>query len=836
MLEKKYDAILREEALRNYWEENKVYKFDKTRNKKIYSIDTPPPTVNGKIHIGHIFSYSQTEMLARYKRLRGFNIFYPFGFDDNGLPSERLVEKEHGKRAHEIGREEFSKLCYETTDRFEEEFKMLFSKMGVSTDWDYAYKTVSPETIKISQMSFLDLVNKGKCYHKEAPAMWCNECLTTIAQAELETKTKPTTFNHIFFSVKETGEKFKIATTRPELMPAIVAVFVNPEDEKNKHLIGQTAVIPVIDCEVPIMADEKVDMEKGSGIVMCCTFGDQTDIDWWRKYKLPLKNILTQDGKIVDSVKNYGGMYIKQARRQIIEDLQELGVVDKIEEHTHEVQVHERCGREVEYTVMKQWFIDVVNHKEDFIAQGNKINWYPKHMQSRYNEWVENIMWDWCISRQRYFGVPFPVWYEKETGKPVFAQVDELPINPLTQKPRGYENVELIPETDVMDTWATSSVTPLINMKYGSENNLEKELRPMSVRTNASEIIRTWDFYTIVKSFYHFNEIPWENVMISGFVMANKGEKISKSKGNSKQDPIDLLKVVPADHIRYWAGTGRLGMDIVYSDETILRGKKLANKIWNVSKFIEMHLSDYSENKVKFNDFKESDFEYFDKYILAKYKKMEERFINYLEEYEVGLALNTLEKFFWNFCDNYIEIVKHRLYRPEEFGDKARYSGQKTVYEILFKLLQNFSIFMPYITEEIYLGIYKEDKNILSIHNTEIEELPYKFEEENYGEVLEEIISQLRGEKTKNAVSLKTEIANVKIFITNNIIDAINYAKNDLKATLFISNWELLELTDSKLDEYINTKNSLIENEEDKLVKENVKFIIEDVELVIEDK
>ena len=344
MLDKKYNAEEKEKKWLDYWKDNKVYEF-KRNGKEVYSIDTPPPTVNGKIHIGHIFSYTQTEMLARYKRLRGYNIFYPFGFDDNGLPSERLVEKEQGKRAHEIGREKFSKLCYETTNKYEADFQELFSKMGVSTDWDIHYKTVAPSTIKISQASFLDLVEKGHCYHKESPALWCNECLTSIAQAELETKTIKTTFNYINFETVEDGEKFTIATTRPELLPAIVCVFVNPKDEKHKNLIGKTAKIPVIDAVVPIMADEKVAIDKGTGVVMCCTFGDQTDIEWWKKYNLPLKYIFTDNGRIIDSVPKYGGLKIKEARKQIIEDLQEGGYVVKIEELEHEVQTHERCRK-----------------------------------------------------------------------------------------------------------------------------------------------------------------------------------------------------------------------------------------------------------------------------------------------------------------------------------------------------------------------------------------------------------------------------------------------------------------------------------------------------------
>ncbi len=788
MLEKKYNALEKESKWMNYWKENKVYEF-RPDHREVFSIDTPPPTVNGKIHIGHIFSYSQTEMIARYKRLRGYNIFYPFGFDDNGLPSERLVEKEQGKKAHEIGREEFSKLCYQTTDKYEAEFQELFSRMGVSTDWAIHYKTVSPSTIKISQTSFLDLVDKGHCYHKESPALWCNECLTSIAQAELETKTIKTTFNYINYSTTD-GETFTIATTRPELIPAIVCIFVNPLDEKHKHLIGKTAHIPVIDVEVPIMADEKVAIDKGTGIVMCCTFGDQTDIEWWKKYNLPLKYIFTEDGRIADSVPNYGGLKIKDARKKIIEDLQNGGYVVKIEELEHEVQTHERCGREVEYSVMKQWFIDIMNHKDDFIKIGNEIKWHPEHMHARYDEWVNNVAWDWCISRQRYFGVPFPVWYCKECGEAIFAKKEDLPVNPLTDKPPvdkcpKCSCTEFVPETDVMDTWATSSVTPLINMKYGEKDNYEDILKPMSIRTNASEIIRTWDFYTIVKSFYHFGMRPWDNVMISGFVMANKGEKISKSKGNAKVEPIDIINNYSADVVRYWAGSGRLGTDIVFSEETLLRGRKLVNKLWNVSKFIEMHLQDYTDKEF-------SDFEYIDRWILGKYQEMEEAFIKYLDDYEVGLALNILEKFFWNFCDNYIEIVKHRLYRPEEFGDVSRYSGQKTVYTILYKLLQDFSIFFPFITEEIYQELYHKQK---SIHLTSIEPLTFDFKQEvKNGDIIVDIISQARGEKTNNNVSLKTPIKNLDLSLNKDLAFAINSSIKDFKATLFIENLNITEV------------------------------------------
>ena len=781
MLDKKYDFKEKEIKWMDYWNDNDIYKFSPDK-RQIYSIDTPPPTVNGKIHIGHIFSYSQAEMIARYKRLRGYNVFYPFGFDDNGLPSERLVEKEQGKKAHEIVREEFNQLCFETTDKYENDFKKLFKRVGFSANIDDAYKTVSPSSQKISQLSFIELVSKGACYHKESPALWCNECITSIAQAELETKTKKTLFNYINYETTD-GDAFTIATTRPELIPAIVSIFVNPNDEKNRYLIGKIAHIPVIDVEVPILADDKVNMEKGTGIVMCCTFGDQTDIEWFKKYNLPLKNIFTKDGKIINDIPNYGGLTIKDARIRIIEDFKNAGYLVKQEELEHEVQIHERCGKEVEYSVMKQWFIDIMNHKEDFIKIGNEINWYPSYMHNRYNEWVNNISWDWCISRQRYFGVPFPVWYCKKCGKEIIANIEDLPVNPLVDKPR-IDKCEcgcnkFIPEKDIMDTWQTSSITPLLNMKYKESNSLENLLKPMSLRCNAHDIIRTWDFYSIVKSYYNFGIKPWNDVMISGFVMADKKEKLSKRKDNSKMEPFELLNVYGADVIRYFAGLGKLGTDTIFNEDTFLRGKKLINKIWNVSKFIEMHLIDYKDK-----DFDE--FEYIDKWILGKFSNMEKLYIKYLDNYEIGLALNILEKFFWNFCDNYIEIVKHRLYRPEEFGDIPRYSGQKTLYILLYKILQDFSIYFPFITEEIYQELYHDNK---SIHLTEIKQLDYNFNQEiKNGDIIIEIISQVRGKKSNNNLSLKTPVKCLELSLDSNIKNAINKSLKDFKATLFINN------------------------------------------------
>ena len=605
---------------------------------------------------------------------------------------------------------------------------------------------------------------------------------------------------------KETESKYKIYYVNEEQGEVLAESFVPSEETTQTMLEEMTEKLNKKNAEGHTLLPENIEIQS------CVNDDGMIRVDFNQEYHdlNPVDEVLLRASIVKDYVQipdiylvtitaggtpivdsqgqEIGAMsldsFLENTGKEIIEDLQNGGYIVKIEELEHEVQTHERCGKEVEYSVMKQWFIDIMNHKEDFLRIGNEIKWHPSHMHNRYNEWVENIMWDWCISRQRYFGEPFPVWYCKDCGEAIFAREEDLPVNPLSQQPHCDKCpkcgcTEFIPETDVMDTWATSSVTPLINMKFGEKENNESFLKPMSIRTNASEIIRTWDFYTIVKSFYHFGIRPWDNVMISGFVMASKGEKISKSKGNSKVEPLDLIKQYSADVIRYWAGSGRLGTDMLFSEETLLRGRKLVNKLWNVSKFIEMHLSDYEDKE--FNDF-----EYIDKWILGKYQEMESGFLKYLDEYEVGLALNHLEKFFWNFCDNYIEIVKHRLYRPEEFGEQARYSGQKTVYMILYKLLQDFSIFFPFITEEIFQELYH---NKVSIHLTEIKQFEFNYSDEiKNGDIIIDIISQARGEKTNNNVSLKTPIRNLDLSLNQELEDAINASIKDFKATLFIEN------------------------------------------------
>jgi len=509
-MEGSYDYREAEARWQKFWEEEGVNRFDINSKKEIYSCDTPPPTVSGKMHIGHALAYSQADYIMRFQRMLGKNIFYPFGFDDNGLPTERYVEKKCNLKATTMKRQEFIELCLKETEEAEKELKKSWSSLGISPDWSINYKTIDKRSQRISQLSFLDLYKKGRAYTKEAPTIWCPECQTAIAQVELQDKELSSFFNDIVFKVE--SEELIIATTRPELLPACIAIFYHPEDERYKHLKGKKAKVPLFNYEVPILEDEKVDREKGTGIVMCCTFGDITDMEWYMKHNLQEKVAITKDGKMNKLAKKYEGQSMKTARKMIIEDLKSEGLLLTQTPIKHMVNVHERCGTEVEFLTTKQWFIKTLKHKEDMIKQGKKIRWFPEFYRTRYENWIKGLGWDWCISRQRFYGFPIPVWYCKKCGEIIIADKKQLPIDPEQTKPLvkcKCGSNEFIPETDIFDTWMTSSMSPQIaTRKY---DNFET----MSLRPQAHDIIRTWAFYTILKSYLLFNKIPWKDIKIN---------------------------------------------------------------------------------------------------------------------------------------------------------------------------------------------------------------------------------------------------------------------------------------------------------------------------------
>lgn len=777
-MQKEYNFRQAEKQMQNFWKDNSIYSYDPESHSETYSIDTPPPTVSGSLHIGHIFSYTQAEMIARFKRMQGYNVFYPFGFDDNGLPTERLVEKEEGIIAKNLQRSEFIKKCIATTAKYEREFKDLWQSLGFSVDWSLQYETINPMVQRISQKSFIRLFKDGKAYMKESPVLWCTECQTSIAQAELESIEKETDFNYVRF--KTGGEELIVATTRPELLYGCVCLFVNPEDGRFRQYIGKSAVVPLYDYEIPILTDSKVDISKGTGAVMCATFGDSTDAEWYGSHKLPYRKVILPDGTIDENVPLIGGLAVKAARKQIIRLLSENGLLSETKSITHTVAVHERCGTEIEIIPSKQWYIDILANKELLLKAADEINWYPENMKSRYLSWVENLKWDWCISRQRYFGVPFPVWYCMNCGKVIIADEDMLPVNPLEEKPGEPCSCgcnEFLPESSVFDTWATSSVTPQINAGWGEENDISGRLLPMSLRTQAHEIIRTWAFYTIVKSLYHTGQIPWKDIMICGFVLAKKGEKFSKSKGNSGLSPNELIENHSADVIRYWAANSRLGTDTFFSVDELGIAKRFITKLWNAYRFALAHLQDIDINA-------DIGLMPVDRWIIERCKQTAIDARGLLEQYEIGSARHKIDDFFWkDLCDYYLEIVKERLYQPEKHGYGQRQSAQYALYYCMLNVLKLYAIYVPHITEYIYQEFFRQYEKSISLHRLRWEaEETVDIEIILFGEKLKDVISETRKYKTENALSMKAEIEKVVIDTDEKLAELFQQTINDLKA------------------------------------------------------
>lgn len=776
MLDKKYNFTEKEKKWQDYWFDNDIYKFEDNSNKKVYSIDTPPPTVNGKIHMGHLSSYMHIETIARHHRMKGENVYFPFGFDDNGLPTERYVEKVIKKRAYELPREKFVELCLDETKKLESEFFDLYKSAGFSCNLKKHYSSIAPNTQKISQKSFLELYKKGYIYQAEAPSLWCTECQTACAQSELEDKEIESTFNYLKFYIAGTKKYVTVATTRPEMLCGVVCVFINPNDKKNAHLLSKKLVVPHFGYEVPVLADELVNMEKGSGVVMCCTFGDNVDKEWQRKHNLPIKECFNSSGKMTELAKEFAGMPILACRKLVLEKLKEEELLIKQENIVHSVSTHDRCGTPIEIEVKKQWFIDVLSHKQELYDAGMKLNWHPVTMRARYLNWVENLSWNWCISRQRFFGIPFPVWYCKKCGKAILADEKDLPVDPLKDKPKkacecGCE--EFIPETDVMDTWATSSLTPQISTDMYTGKGLDDSMVPMNLRPNAHDNIRVWDFYTIVKSLYHFNKLPWHDLMISGYVTSADGSKLAKSKANSANSPQEIIKTYSADVTRYWANNLTLGKDTAFSLIEFDNGRKFVNKLWNASKFVLSFLEDYTPKPVKL--------EVMDAWLIEKYKNLYTKFLKHLDRYEISLGLNEVERFFWDFCDNYVELVKRRLYNPDVYGERECESAKYTCYNVLLGMLKMFAPFLPHITEEIYQSYYAKLENQPSIHVSGYHNMGQDVDKEVLakGEEVLDIVSNVRQFKSENKLSLKTEVEDITI--TSRNVEFIKSAEQDVK-------------------------------------------------------
>jgi valyl-tRNA synthetase len=799
-----------------FWLKNKTYKWnDACSREENYVIDTPPPTVSGLLHMGHIYSYTQTDIIARFQRMLGKNVFYPMGFDDNGLPTERLVEKVKAIRPHNMDRQEFRRICHQVVDEAEEQFFELFNSIALSVDWDQKYQTISSETQKISQMSFLDLFHKNQAYRAMEPVLWDPVDVTALAQADVEDKESKGFMSDIVFHTEE-YEKLIIATTRPELIPACVAVLYNPNDSRYKNLNGKKAITPIFNMAVPIIEDESVEIEKGTGLVMCCTFGDVLDIEWWRKYSLPLKVIIDkygkvrlqdkeiifkQDKEIISVIEQVEGLKAEKAREIMIEILNSKGFLVRKVEVIKNVKCAERSKSPLEILVIPQWFIKLLDKKDQLKQKSNECAWFPEYMKVRLENWIDGLSWDWCISRQRYFGIPFPVWYSKrqgEEGKVIVADLDQLPVDPLQSLPKGYSKEEVEPDIDVMDTWATSSISPQINShaitkEYAIDYDRHKKLYPADLRPQAHEIIRTWTFYTIAQSLLHEDSIPWKNIAISGWCLAEDKTKMSKSKGNVIT-PTTLIEEKGADIVRYWASTSKLGADIVYSEKFFDVGKRLVNKIWNATKFVSLHLEDFDHRNVNLNLVTYS----IDKWLILKLNDVIKQMTESLKENEYAEARRVLEGFLWkDFCDNYLEIIKVRAYNQDGTDNIGQASAKNTLSYIMEILLRLFSPFLPHITEELYYILFPEYHNKGSIHRRgnwpeAIKEL--NIEDYECGELFVSILDVVRRVKSEKQLSMKYPIENIGIIL------------NDLKKVAIKENL-LQDLKNVSNASYISFKN-----------------------------
>lgn len=824
-LPKHFDAAAAEARWGAEWERRGIYHWTPGRpREECFVVDTPPPTVSGALHVGHVFSYTHTDVIVRYQRMRGRAVYYPMGWDDNGVPTERRVQNYYHVRCDPtlpprgiadiappdaaaakrpprlVSRADFIELCGVLTRADEEAFKRLWTRLGLSVDWREEYATIDRRCRHLSQLSFRDLWEKGHVYSVEAPFMWDVDFEMAVSQAEVEDRVVRGAFYDVVFALEDGGE-IVIATTRPELLPACVGVAVHPEDARYRGLVGRRAVTPLFHAPVPVFASAAVDREKGTGIVMVCTFGDQTDVQWWREHGLPLRQVLGRDGRLrlvrfgaegwesLDAEtanRHYAdllGQTTHGARQRIVELLRDSGALrSEPRGIEHAVKFYEKGDRPLEFLPTRQWFVRLLDKKAALLAKGDEIRWHPDHMRLRYRNWTENLGFDWCISRQRYFGVPIPVWYplgrdgQPDHDRPIVAERAQLPVDPMTDVPPGYRSEQrdrpggFTADRDVFDTWFTSSLTPQIGSHWLLDPARHARLFPADIRPQAHDIIRTWAFYTIAKALLHENTVPWRHVVISGWILDPDRKKMSKSKGNVVT-PMHLLEQYGADSVRYWAASARLGTDTAFDEKVMKVGKRLVTKIFNAGKFVLGHGA-ASAGPVAAE---------LDRAFVARLRELVARTTALLDEFDYAHALQETETFFWqSFTDSFLELAKVRA----RDGDPSAVAALRLGLSVLLRL---FAPTLPYITEEVWSWAFAAETGAPTVHRApwpsagELAHVPPPDDPESFA-VAVAAQAAINRAKSENQVSIGRGVSEVVLAAHPDTLERLGRVLADVRA------------------------------------------------------
>ena len=802
------------------WEDEQLYAFDATAvdsREQVFSIDTPPPTVSGHLHPGHVFSYTHTDTVARYQRMRGKKVFYPMGWDDNGLPTERRVQNYYGvrcdpslpydpdftppskpdpKRQVPISRRNFVELCVELTAVDEKTFQDLWRAVGLSVDWNQLYTTISPESQRIAQLAFLRNHARGEAYLSDAPTLWDVTFSTAVAQAELEARDYPGAYHRLGFH-RPNGEDVFIETTRPELLAACCALIAHPDDERYQHLFGTTVTTPLYGVEVPVLAHSAAEMDKGAGIAMCCTFGDLTDVAWWRELQLPTRTIIGRDGRILSetpqwiigagSAEKYetiAGKTTFTARKLVVEALVESGEMDGEPKPTQrKANFYEKGDKPLEIIGTRQWYIRNGGRDDDLrnalLERGRELEWVPEHMRHRYENWVEGLNGDWLISRQRFFGVPFPVWYplgtdgEPDYEHPLLPDESALPVDPASQPPSGYQESQrgvaggFIGDPDVMDTWATSSLTPQIVTGWERDADLFAKTFPMDFAPEAHDIIRTWVFSRVVRAHLENGVLPWKRAAISGFVTDPDRKKMSKSKGNTVV-PTEIIDQFGADAVRWRAAMARPGMDSPFDKAQMKVGRRLAMKILNASKFV----LGFGEGGQVCDITNPADLS-----MLAGLRQLIAEATEAFDKFNYTAALEVCEQFFWTFCDDYLELIKERAYDSEGADNAGALSARTALRLALDVMLRLFAPFLPFVTEEVWS--WWRDGSVHTSSWPTTDEIPVTGDVDLMSDVSAALV-ELRGVKSTHKVPMRTPILSARISAPASVIANLKAVESDL--------------------------------------------------------